>query len=67
MIIIKQDYQLKEVFDTPYEQYQEHNGKKFKVLGEVTEGIDEEIKGDLFKIRLEDGTEIRAWSEEIYQ
>jgi len=63
----RENYKLRESFWTPYEQYQEHNGKNFEVLGEVTEGIDEEIKGDLFKIRLEDGTEIQAWSEEIYQ
>lgn len=57
---------MKEVFWTPYEQYKEHNGKRFEIIGEVTEGIDEEIKGELFNIRLEDGTEIQAWFEEIY-
>ena len=68
MITLKQqkDWKLKEVFWTPYEQYKEHNGKRFEIIGEVTEGIDEEIKGELFNIRLEDGTEIQAWFEEIY-
>jgi len=62
----QKDWKLKEVFWTPYEQHKEHNGKRFEIIGEVTEGIDEEIKGELFNIRLEDGTEIQAWFEEIY-
>jgi len=35
----QKDWKLKEVFWTPYEQYKEHNEKRFEIIGEVTEGI----------------------------
>jgi hypothetical protein len=69
MLTVEQrtSYNLRESFWTPYEQYQECTGRKFEVIGEVTD-VDEEIKGELFEIRFTDNGEIiQAWFEEIYQ
>ena len=57
------------IFRTPYDQYREHNGKTCVVLEELSHAthpatLDEEV-GSLFRIRLEDGTEIDAWPEEL--
>lgn len=68
MMDMEQTLELRESFWTPYEQMQEHIGKKFDVVRELTaeEIGDSKCEGELFKIRLEDGTEIDAWFEEIH-
>jgi hypothetical protein len=53
-------------FTSPYDQYREHNGKAFTVLGEVDRSTyDADEVGTMYHIRLADGTEITAWPEEI--
>jgi len=53
----------RETFQSPYDQHAEHVGKGFKV---VTWGFpDGEEAGVLYRIRLEDGSEIEAWPEEV--
>ena len=56
---------LRDTFQSPYEQYAEHVGKSFKVIGPHTEGVDPEV-GPMYDIRLSDGEVITAWPEEIY-
>ena len=65
---MEKTYELRESFWTPYDQMEEHIGKKFEVLRKLTveEIGDFECEGELFKIKLEDGIEIDAWFEEIH-
>lgn len=65
---MEKQFALRKEFWTPYDQMEEHAGKKFEVLRPLTmEEIDDpDCEGELFKIRLEDGAEIDAWLEEIY-
>lgn len=54
-------------FYTPYMQYQNYIGRPFIILGFV-EDVDDENKGNLFNIKfIDNGEEIQAWSEEIYE
>ena len=57
--------ELRQSFWTPWEQMREHLAKKFTVIGE-SKNVDPEIKRQLFDIKLEDGSQIDAWHEEIY-
>jgi hypothetical protein len=59
-------------FTSPYNQYDEHIGKPFKVLGHDTEAeaeaeadADLEHPEDMYKIQFEDGTIITAWGHEV--
>lgn len=65
---MKQTYKLRKTFWSPYDEMKEHIGKKFTLLRSLTkeEIGDPECEGEMFKIRLEDGEEITAWFEEIY-
>lgn len=65
----------REQFESPYDQYKDHVGKRFKVLGKVeSASIDEEVMEPytnsghypLYYIELATGEKIKAWHEEIY-
>ena len=54
-------------FSTPYEQTKRHNGKRFRVLGVVTQPDathDAEVL-PMYVIELEDGDILEAWPEEV--
>lgn len=58
---------LSDTFQSPYNQYKEFIGMKFTVLGKVSPELhDESENGPMYNIRLENGKEIEAWSEEIF-
>lgn len=60
---------LKNYFQSPYDQYKEHNGKSFNILKEINEptsDIDEECL-PMYQIKLSDGVIIMAWPEEIFE
>ena len=54
-------------FDSPYEQYREHNGKTCVVLRKLLDAERHSEVGDLFRIRLSTGEEIDAWPEELHE
>lgn len=68
MTSLEKGYQLRKTFWTPYEQMKRYEGRKFQLICKVEEPeeIDEELKGQLFVIEFDDGTQIQAWFEEIY-
>ena len=52
-------------FKTAYDQYKNKDGQSCVILRELTnEERDPEV-GTMYRIRLEDGTEIDAWSDEL--
>ena len=57
------------VFDSPYEQYAEHNGEKC-VITKLFDHDDDEHDffdvGLMLGICFESGVEIEAWPEELY-
>lgn len=54
------------VFQSPYDQYKEFNGKKCTILGAVDpKTYDFEECGELFRARMENGEEIEALPEEL--
>ena len=57
--------EFRETFQSPYEQYQEHVGKSFTVIQEITDWEDDPEVGILYQICLEDGEVIAAWPEEV--
>lgn len=58
---------LRKTYQTPYEQYAEHRGKSFKLLGIINpQTYDFEDTGLLYGIELETGEKIQAWPEEIF-
>lgn len=56
---------FKEVFDSPYEQYIDKVGQKFKVLRNLTDEERDPEVGTMYEIQFEDGTIIEAWPEEV--
>lgn len=56
------------VFESPYDQLREHNGKPYTLVGQLPfEDYDFDDCGPLFLIRFEDGTEVEAWPEELQE
>ena len=54
------------MFNSPYEQYKQYNGKSCDVVGKVDPyTYNYEDVGDLYTITFEDGITIEAWPEEI--
>jgi hypothetical protein len=60
---------LKEAFDSPYDQFKDKNGQQFKLIKTITEPDFEHDIGSLpmYIIEFEDGEEIEAWPEEIFE
>ncbi len=61
---------FRKFFTTPFDQYKEHVGKAFTVLGHDTEAEQQVVDDggefeEMYRIRLEDGTEITAWGHEV--
>lgn len=62
--------ELRETFQTPYEQYRRYNGAAFTVERRVDpETYDAAEVGPMYQVWLdadEDGVNIQAWPEEIF-
>lgn len=58
--------QVRETFQSPYNEYKERVGQPFKDLG-ITDCDGTETTVIVHKIEFEDGTQIWAWPEEIYK
>ncbi|MEW6769950.1 MAG: hypothetical protein AB1330_00970 [Bacillota bacterium] len=56
---------FKERFETPFEQYSEHNGKRFKPIRRLDDSERDRCVGRMWKIELETGEVIDAWQEEV--
>lgn len=56
---------LAETFETPYEQYHEHAGKKFSLLGRLTTAEADEECLPIWRAQLETGEIIQVLPEEI--
>lgn len=55
-------------FWTPYTQYKDKIGQSFEVIGKKDPSTyDYDEVGDMWLIRLEDGSEIEAYPEEIIE
>jgi hypothetical protein len=53
-------------YTTPYQQYKDKVGMKFEVLGHDVEAENDlEDFEEMYRIRLEDGSEITAWGHEV--
>lgn len=60
-------YPLRNHYWTPFDQYKEHIGKLFSIIGfQSAADAEEENSVPLFRIKLETGEEIDAWEEEIF-
>ena len=56
-------------FTTPFAQTRKYRGRSFEIVRELTDkeiGDKEEV-GPVFLIKFDDGTEIQAWPEEIFE
>ena len=57
---------FRQFFTTPFEDYKEHIGKRFTVLGPDRESEKNlEYAEEMYKIRFDDGIEITAWGHEV--
>lgn len=61
---------LRATFQTPYEGMREYVGRAFRILSVHDHSTDPEVidedAGELYRIRFDDGVEIDAWPEEIF-
>jgi hypothetical protein len=59
---------LRETFWTPYEDTKQYVDKPFRLVRALTNlEVDTECVGELFIIRFDNGEEVTAWFEEIYE